>query len=612
MKRKKGSSIQNKIWFWTSLLIILTLLTTALLINIVSRSVNIDNALTSNQRELALIVNNLEAKLTHIQDYAVSIAVDQRVIAELKEHPSPPEEETLRYQLKMELNKTVSSIMGLNRNVYMWDLVAANEAFFGVSGYDMTGVEQLVDTEYFQALRQHRGVTLSGPYQLEDGDGITPVFLAAKPVLDLESGVIYGYVVFVIRESSLASIFEDNMPKDIDASFYVLNEENQVVSSSDKALISQNIRRVGTFTEAELRRLYQTGNLTKQVEGRDMLYTMSQNLNEPVDWTVISCQPLDSLMVGQELLNRWIIAIGIIACLTALFISYLISRSLSRPIMELAKTIHAAAEGDLGRTANRQSGGEIEVLYEGFNHLMNTVNRLLKRVCQEQEEKSEFQFHLIQAQIKPHFLYNTLEMIQSLVDLGMGQTASRCISAMASFYRLSLNRGSEIISVQDEIRLSEQYMYLQKMRYIEYLDYHFEIPEELTRYQLPKMTLQPILENAIYHGIKEKQDHGMVSVSLEEAGEHLRFVIEDDGVGMTEETLRALQAAIRQPIPQNSGEAQRSFGMGSISLRLRLLYGGNYHFTVDSRYGSYTRVVLEIPKEMPTAASDYAKGGTAT
>lgn len=601
--------MQNKIFCWSSLLILISLIVTAILINTVSTTVNVNNALGSARREQALIINNLNTKITHIQDYAVSVAVDPRVIAEAKEHPSPPVEEAKRYKLRLELNKIIGSIMGLNRNVYMWDLVAADNSFFGVSGYDMSEIEELLSDEYFTQVRKNWGVSISGPYQLHNkGERTTPVFLVTKPVVDLDSRTVYGYVMFVIKESNFASIFENNMPQNVESSFYILNEEEIVISSSDKTIITQNIQKIGTFSEAELKVLYGKGSLTKNVGGQEMLYTISQELKDPVQWTVISCQPLDSLLIGQKILNKWILVIGTVACLVALFISYIIARSLSRPIMELASTIHDAAEGNLSQKANRQSAGEIEILYEGFNNLMNAVNRLLRRVYQEQEEKSEYQFHLIQAQIKPHFLYNTLEMIKSLIDLEKGETASQCISAMASFYRLSLNRGNDIISVYDEVKLSQQYMYLQKLRYIEYLDYRFNIPEELTKYQLPKMTLQPILENSIYHGIKEKQEEGIVEIELTEHGDSLRFVIVDNGIGMTKEMLSHLQQTINSSSDLEESESPKSFGMASVNRRLKLLYGENYSFVIESEYGEFTKVTILIPKNIPEDLQKDQKG----
>ncbi|WP_195543471.1 cache domain-containing sensor histidine kinase [Massiliimalia timonensis] len=590
-------------------MILISLIVTAILINTVSTTVNVNNALGSARREQALIINNLNTKITHIQDYAVSVAVDPRVIAEAKEHPSPPVEEAKRYKLRLELNKIIGSIMGLNRNVYMWDLVAADNSFFGVSGYDMSEIEELLSDEYFTQVRKNWGVSISGPYQLHNkGERTTPVFLVTKPVVDLDSRTVYGYVMFVIKESNFASIFENNMPQNVESSFYILNEEEIVISSSDKTIITQNIQKIGTFSEAELKVLYGKGSLTKNVGGQEMLYTISQELKDPVQWTVISCQPLDSLLIGQKILNKWILVIGTVACLVALFISYIIARSLSRPIMELASTIHDAAEGNLSQKANRQSAGEIEILYEGFNNLMNAVNRLLRRVYQEQEEKSEYQFHLIQAQIKPHFLYNTLEMIKSLIDLEKGETASQCISAMASFYRLSLNRGNDIISVYDEVKLSQQYMYLQKLRYIEYLDYRFNIPEELTKYQLPKMTLQPILENSIYHGIKEKQEEGIVEIELTEHGDSLRFVIVDNGIGMTKEMLSHLQQTIKSSSDLEESESPKSFGMASVNRRLKLLYGENYSFVIESEYGEFTKVTILIPKNIPEDLQKDQKG----
>lgn len=589
---KKGISIQNKIFLSSAFIIVSALLVTALLINTVSANVSIRNATDASQRELTLVSNNLNSQLIHIYDYAVSIAVDYRVTDTMKRNPELPQDSIKRYELHKTLNKTVSSIMGLNRSIYMWDLVSADGTFYQVGGYyNMRQVRSVLPPDYFKTAGAQLGVSISGPYLIgDDLKSTIAAFLVVKPIVDLETRQLLGYVLFTVRESTFASVFEDNIPTDSTSSFYILDGQNTVVSSSEKEKIAHDFTGIDLLNHEELCRLEQSGTLLKQVDRVEMLFSMERNVSGKTNWKAINCQPLDLLLSGQNLMVRAILLIGSLACLVALFFSYLISRSISRPILQLAHTIYDAAKGDMSQKADKRFGGEIQVLYSGFNRLMSTVNQLLRRVCREQEEKSEYQFHLIQAQIKPHFLYNTLEMIQSLIDLDMGGTAGQCISALASFYRLSLNRGNDIIAVSDEVKLSEQYMYIQKLRYIEYLDYCFTIPKDLGAYSLPKMTLQPILENAIYHGIKEKQADGMVLVNLREEADMLVFTVEDNGAGMETETLTALQTSIRD------SEPPKSFGLTSINRRLRLLYGENYRFEIDSRWGEYTCVTLAIPK----------------
>ena len=609
-RARKGISIQNKIFWSCSILLVCTLALTALLFNTASSNISVRTATQANQRELALVTNTLNSQLTHIFDYAVSIAADPHIITELRENPELPKGNIQRYALQKSLNKTVNSIMGLNRDVSMWDLVSADGQFYHAGGYyTLQTMEQSLDREYFRQASKRLSASIFGPYLMDiRADKSVPVFLVIKPVVDLDTHDRLGFVLFIVRESTFESVFENNMPNGSESSFYILDQGETVVSSSEKASITQPFSSLGLLSGGELSSLKTAGTLRKRIGGVEMLFSILPDVSNRTHWTVVDCQPLNILMSGQRALNRSFLLIGSIACLAALIASFLISRSISRPILRLARSIQSAAQGDISQTAAWRGGREVRVLYSGFNQLMNTVNSLLRRVYREEKEKSDYQMRLIQEQIKPHFLYNTLEMIKSFIALGMSDTADQCISSLASFYRFSLSRGSDIISIQDEIRLSEQYMYLQKLRYIEYLDYRFDVPEDLGSCPIPKMTLQPLLENAIYHGVKEKQTMGMICVKIRNNGSSLTIVVEDNGKGMDADTLRSLRQSITDLDSPPSG---KSFGLSSINRRLSLLFKDHYSLTVDSVEERGTTVALIVPRtqtESRKEASYEAEG----
>lgn len=593
-RTRKGISIRNKIFLSCSILLITTLALTALSFNTASSNISVRTVTQDNQRELALVTNTLNSQLTHIFDYAVSIAADPHVITELRENPELPQSNIQRYTLQKSLNKTVSSIMGLNRDVSMWDLVSADGQFYHAGGYyTLQTMEQSLGHEHFRQASKLLSTSIFGPYLMDiRTDKRVPVFLVIKPVVDLDNHDLLGFVLFIIRESTFASVFENNMPNGSESSFYILDQGGLVVSSSEKTSITQPFSTLGLLSGGELSSLKTAGTLRKRICGVEMLFSIMPDVSNRTHWTVVACQPLNILMSGQRALNRSLLIVGNIACLVALIASFLISRSISRPILRLAHSIQSAAQGDISQTAAWRGGREVRVLYSGFNQLMDTVNSLLRRVYREEKEKSDYQMRLIQEQIKPHFLYNTLEMIKSLIELDMSDTAGQCISSLASFYRLTLSRGNDIISIQDEIRLSEQYMYLQKLRYIEYLDYRFDIPENLGSYQIPKMTLQPLLENAIYHGVKEKQTMGMICVKIRDNGASLTIAVEDNGKGMDTDTLRSLQ----QSIADSDSPPGNSFGLSSINRRLNLLFKDRYSLTIDSAEGCGTTVILTVPR----------------
>lgn len=606
LRIKRNFSLQIIIFLSFSVLIAVVLLLTAFMINTITRNSSTETARETSKREIALITNNLDSKLSHIEDYAISVAINTNVIQTLESYPSPPEDNRVKDQVKEVLNDAVSTIMGLNRNIYLWDIVSTNGEFFRVGVGNSSKIQEVLPAGFFAALPKDFGVQISGPYLVKDFEylsgKITPMFIITKRIVDLETRSPRGYVFFAIQEQSFSSIFQNNMPLSEDSNYFILDENNRVVSSSLKSDITKTAAEVFPLTGQELNRLYEKKSLIVSKNNVQTVYSLSENLADTVNWKVISEVSLESLLAEQNNMSRMIMLIGGSALLIAFIIAFLLSVSVSRPIQELARTMRGVTEKNMTAIERRRVPGEMETLYSGYNQLMDTVNGLLQRVYTEERQKSEYQFRLLQAQIKPHFLYNTLETIKSLIELNMNDTAAKCLTAMATFYRLSLSSGSEIIPVGDEVRLSQQYMYIQKLRYIEHLDYSFDIPEALTKYLIPKMTLQPILENAIYHGIKERERMGLISVTLSEHSDRLMFRITDNGAGMSPEALAALTAAIAAGTHTDAESAAEptaksgSFGLSSIHRRLRILYGEPYGVTVESRPDAFTTVTVTIPK----------------
>lgn len=594
---KNVFSIRYKIFITYSSLIICILIFTSIITNQMTRNTNVENAIQTSQRELALIMNNLDAKITHIFDYATTVAVNPNVIAMLKKHKTPPQNTTAQYQLRTTLNKSVNSILGINRNIAMWDLVAIDNKFFGASGYNTAPTAAALGNDYFNKMNFKNNCIIQGPFMITEdtpNNPTIPKMVVSKSVVDLDNLDIVGYVVFFVNESSFAAIFEENMPAGTQTNFYVLNENNIVLSSSEKELIGTDFSVGEHISEENYRQLCENGNmiLSGGNGSTDILYT--SKMYAGTNWRVINAVPLNSLLKGQEVVNRFTLLIGFIACIITLVLSFWVSYTISKPIHTLSNAMARVSKGDLNQTVITHSKDEMAVLYTGFNSLTKKVRALLDEVYQKQEEKNQYQLQLIQSQVKPHFLYNTLETIKSLVDLDMNETASEAISAMAVFYRISLNKGNDIISIQSELELCRQYLYIQKLRYQEYLDYRIEECEGTENWCISKLTLQPILENAIYHGIKEKHTKGLIVIQLKNFEDHLIFNVIDNGVGMDSETLKNLQNSLDASC---ENDHLRSFGLSSVNRRIQLLFGKEYGIQIESILHHYTKVILTIPKE---------------
>lgn len=198
---------------------------------------------------------------------------------------------------------------------------------------------------------------------------------------------------------------------------------------------------------------------------------------------------------------------------------------------------------------------------------------------------------MIQEQIKPHFLYNVLEMINSMIRCNMTQNALSAVESLASFYRISLSRGSDRISIDKEIQVTENYLNLQKMRYIEFMDYSLAFSPQIRNYIVPKLTLQPLIENSIYHGIKEKNGKGIVCVSGYIENDRVVLEVFDTGIGIPPENLTKL----RQMINSNISEPENHFGLISVIRRLNIHYKDQASLKIESKYGEYTCVTVSFP-----------------
>ena len=245
--------------------------------------------------------------------------------------------------------------------------------------------------------------------------------------------------------------------------------------------------------------------------------------------------------------------------------------------------------GNMKLRANFTAKDEIGMLGAGFNNLMDKINELLEQIYTDQKLKRESEFKLLQSQIKPHFLYNTIETIISFIKLDLKDKAMTAAKNLAGFYRISLSKGDDIITIDDEIRLIENYLAIQKLRYVEYLDYSVEADEEILQFRIPKLTLQPLVENSIYHGLKQKSGKGMLKIKGYFEDGTVKIEVFDDGVGMDEESIAR--------VLDRSANAQKKsdFGVYSVDSRIKLLYGELYGISIESRVGEYTKVTVTIP-----------------
>lgn len=273
------------------------------------------------------------------------------------------------------------------------------------------------------------------------------------------------------------------------------------------------------------------------------------------------------------------------------FLSYYIPRSITRPIRELRDVTDRVAKGDLTVRSHITNGADVKVLSDSLNTMIDKINELLTQITQEQIHLREAELELLQAQINPHFLYNTLDTIVWLAEAGDQNKVVSMVGSLSEFFRTSLNQGKDIIPVREELLHVTSYLEIQQVRYQDILEYEISVPQELGEYLIPKITLQPLVENALYHGIKNKRGKGKITISGELFEDCFCLYVQDNGIGMQKERLLQVMEGLHQQL----SDGKDFYGLFNVNERVRLKFGEAFGLQIQSIYGEGTTIGVRLP-----------------
>ncbi len=318
----------------------------------------------------------------------------------------------------------------------------------------------------------------------------------------------------------------------------------------------------------------------------------------------------DMQQVKNEMQNLYkkVFTYSFIAALVILvmviYITYMISQSITSPVRELSRVTARVAGGDMSVRANLDTGAELGVLSRSLDEMIERINTLISQVRTEQENLRVAELELLQAQINPHFLYNTLDTIIWLAEAGDQSKVVSMVGSLSDFFRASLGQGRDIVTIGDEIRHVSSYLEIQQVRYQDILTYSINVPEEIYISSIPKITIQPLVENALYHGIKNKRGGGCITITGKVESKCIYLYIEDNGIGMTEERLeqinRKINAGEKTENEADAGgnrEEAEIFGLYNVNERIRLKFGSRYGIHIDSEFNKGTVVTVLLPAD---------------
>ncbi len=321
----------------------------------------------------------------------------------------------------------------------------------------------------------------------------------------------------------------------------------------------------------------------------EKIYALSHS--ETTGWTIVGCMNMSELLKNSRKARSIyvLVALGLIA--VALVISSEIARNITFPIQKLRDSMKRVQKGDFSAAEIEvYSDNEIGSLTRSFNVMTHKIQDLMAQNIQEQEQKRKIELKALQSQINPHFLYNTLDSIIWMAEGKKNEEVVLMTASLARLLRQSISIENELVTIGQEIEYVRSYLTIQKMRYKDKLEFEINVDPRITHAQIIRLVLQPIVENAIYHGLKYKESKGMLKVHGYELGERIIIDITDDGVGMDEETLKHIYDKHKVNYHSNG------VGVYNVQQRLVLYYGKEYGIIYHSEKGKGTTATVVIPK----------------
>ncbi|SCW55984.1 two-component system, sensor histidine kinase YesM [Paenibacillus tianmuensis] len=332
---------------------------------------------------------------------------------------------------------------------------------------------------------------------------------------------------------------------------------------------------------------YTYGNYLDSSSGDKRLITIATVNN--IGWKIIGVSYMDEIVTAKKEIGGFIAWLLLFVVVFVLLISAFMSAKISQPIRRLERSMSKVEQGVFDIHIQVQGDDEVGRLSRRFNYMVARIRELMGQIIREQEAKRRGELEVLHAQIHPHFLYNTLNSVVRLAGGGKSEEVITMITALSKFFRISLSKGQTIISVEDELEHVRNYLIIQKMRYKNKFEFAIEAEPEVLGCRTLKLILQPIVENAIYHGIEMMADEGFIRITAELAGEKVRLQVIDNGLGIPVDKLERLL-----PGEAASGEGS-SVGLRNVHERIRLGYGEAYELEIESRLEEGTTVTLWLP-----------------
>ncbi|NOV03954.1 sensor histidine kinase [Paenibacillus planticolens] len=402
-----------------------------------------------------------------------------------------------------------------------------------------------------------------------------------KQIYDADNMNPLCTVLLIVNLSEISKIC-DQIPFSTNGMLFITNKLGQIVYHNDKNLIGKS-----TWESSALP--LENGTVVREVNHTRML--VSANHSNYTDWTLVTINPIKELTKETIWIRNVTIAVFSICLIVVVIVSAFVSQTVTSPIRTLQRLMRKVEKGNFDVSFPIHQKDEIGELGYSFNHMVQRIQELVQKVYQVEIRQREAELAALQNQISPHFLYNTLESIQMVIEGEDQEKATSMISALSRMLRFAAKRG-DIVQIGDEIKHVSDYLYIQQLRYGSRCSYDIDVSPGMELYYAPKFTLQPLVENSIRHVVEKSNAPTDIRIEITGVDLGVQMIISDNGAGIPEESLQILRERLA-----DTSQAHSNGGIGLINVhsRIRFMYGSDYGIQIESLIGKGTKIYVLIP-----------------
>lgn len=590
----RASPLRIKIFFMYFTLIICIVIFLVFCIGYASSSILLNKAIDNYQKNLLVITEKFDLLINRMETESLYIALNQQYQSETSD-----EEDTAYSQFSRAAN-----ISGLLTN-----FLSGQKTFSSLRFYDANGKifsdNTCINSEYFISNHQEAIEEFLQTKKLTlwiDFDFNTPNYMPnEKRTLSLMRKVYYytgafaGILEMNIDEKQISALYRNGIADNMNV--FIVNKDNVIVSSLKGTDIGTSIENepfcsLINSAQGYGGKLFRVDNISQLVIFREY---------QSFGWKIIGIIPKQNITGQTRFLVIIVIVVGTLSIFLSFFFTKRFATLITSPINNIKTVVSQVSEGNYAARIKIINNDELGILSARINQMIEDILQLMESNKRHYEQKRIYELGYIQMQMNPHFLYNSLETVCGMIEAGEHKKAIHTINDISRFYRSVLNGGDTLITVSEEIEITMRYLKILKHRYGKIFKYELNIPDEMLNQKIIKLVLQPIVENAVLHGISGTRKDGLIVISGIISGDDQYLIVKDNGKGIPKE--------VRERIFSCKSDGfikQKGFGIRNIDERIKLHFGNNYGLTIDSCQG--TQITIKFPYQKGAVAYENSVG----